>query len=124
MGRLTKAKIDLIVKYRKAGYTQGETAEKTGVHLKTVQKYDPLKRPGPAERAGSVKASPEQDLESRLRDLGDWIGIFQIALVDTNTDLKCPRCFHSRLGLDHDDDNLYVCKKCGYKLRSPRRTLD
>ncbi len=40
MGRLTKAKTDQIARLRKAGYTQQETAQKTGVHIRTVRKYD------------------------------------------------------------------------------------
>lgn len=43
MGRLTKAKADEIEKLRKEGYTQKEVAEKVGVHLRTVRKYDPLR---------------------------------------------------------------------------------
>jgi len=43
MGRLTKAKTDEIGKLRKEGYTQKETAEKVGVHIRTVRKYDPLR---------------------------------------------------------------------------------
>ena len=47
MGRLTKAKIDEIAKLRQEGYTQKETAEKVGVHLRTVRKYDPLSEQKP-----------------------------------------------------------------------------
>jgi len=47
MGRLTKAKIDEIAKLRQQGYTQAETAEKVGVHLRTVRKYDPLREQRP-----------------------------------------------------------------------------
>jgi len=44
MGRITKAKIDQIASLRKEGYTQGETADKVGVNLRTVRKYDPLRQ--------------------------------------------------------------------------------
>ena len=44
MGRLRKSVVDRIVRFRNQGYTQAETAEKTGVHLKTVQKHDPLRK--------------------------------------------------------------------------------
>jgi predicted transcriptional regulator len=43
MGRLTKAKIDEITKLREQNYTQKEIAEKVGVNLRTVRKYDPLR---------------------------------------------------------------------------------
>lgn len=49
MGRLGKAKTDEITKLRQEGYTQKETAEKTGVHLRTVRKYDPLRVQKPIE---------------------------------------------------------------------------
>jgi len=42
MGRLTKAKIDEIAKLREKGYTQKEVAQRAGVHVRTVRKYDPL----------------------------------------------------------------------------------
>ena len=51
MGRLTKAKIDEIIKLRKQGYTQEETAEKAKVHLRTVRKYDSLRVQKPVRPA-------------------------------------------------------------------------
>jgi len=48
MGRLTKAKRDEIARLRGQNYTQKETAEKVGVHLRTVRKYDPLREQGPS----------------------------------------------------------------------------
>jgi len=56
MGRLTKTKIDQISKLRQEGYTQKETAEKVGVHLRTVRKYDSL-------REKPVRPSREQAKE-------------------------------------------------------------
>ena len=47
MGRLTKAKIDEIARLRGQNYTQKETVEKVGVHLRTVRKYDPLREQRP-----------------------------------------------------------------------------
>ena len=41
MGRLTKGKIDKIINLRNEGYTQKEVAQKVGVDIKTVRKYDP-----------------------------------------------------------------------------------
>lgn len=46
MGRLLKQKIDQIRKLREEGYTQKETAEKVGVHLRTARKYDPIRQKG------------------------------------------------------------------------------
>jgi len=65
MGRLTKAKIDEVVKLRQQGYTQTETAEKVKVHLRTVRKYDPLREQRP------VRATPEQvkETEEACREL-------------------------------------------------------
>ena len=57
MGRLGKAKVDEIGKLREEGYTQKETAEKVGVHLITVRKYDPLREQKP------VSPTAEQDNE-------------------------------------------------------------
>lgn len=55
MGRLTKSKIDEIAKLREQGYTQKETAEKAGVHLRTVHKYDPLREKPVGPTAEQVK---------------------------------------------------------------------
>ena len=44
MGRLSKAKIDKIVKLREDGYIQKEVAQKVAVDIKTVRKYDPLRQ--------------------------------------------------------------------------------
>jgi len=63
MGRLTKSKTDEIRKLREQGYTQKETAEKAGVHLRTVRKYDPLreKSVGPtAEQANKLKEACDE----------------------------------------------------------------
>ena len=48
MGRLTKVKIDEIARLRGENYTQKEIAEKLGVHIRTVRKYDPLRERKPA----------------------------------------------------------------------------
>ena len=49
MGRLLKQKTDQIRKLREEGYTQKETAEKVGVHLRTVRKYDPFREQRPVK---------------------------------------------------------------------------
>lgn len=65
MGRLTKAKRDEIARLRGQNYTQKETAEKVGVHLRTVRKYDPLREQKP------VRPTAEQlkELEKLCNEL-------------------------------------------------------
>jgi len=65
MGGLTKAKIDEIARLRGQNYTQKETAEKVGVHLRTVRKYDPLREQKP------VRPTAEQlkELEKLCNEL-------------------------------------------------------
>lgn len=121
MGRLRKAKIDMIGKLRKDGYTQVETAEKTGVHLKTVQKYDPLKRPGKAASTRATRSVSKEDLEFRLTNLGNWINSIHATFIH-KLDIKliCPACFKSYLELDDNEPgSTYVCKKCHYKIPFP-----
>ena len=88
MGRLTKAKIDAISKLREQGYTQKETAEKVGVHLRTVRKYDPLSEQKP------VRSTSEQlkELEEACSELAaeglvheDSNGRFRISFLGRRT---------------------------------------
>ena len=65
MGRLTKTKIDAIIKLRKQGYTQKETAEKLKVHLRTVRKYDPLREQKPAR----LSAEQLEEIEEACSEL-------------------------------------------------------
>ena len=65
MGRLTKTKVDEIVKLRKQNYTQKEAAEKLGIHVRTVRKYDPLRE----QKSGSSTTEQVKELEEDLREL-------------------------------------------------------
>ena len=73
MGRLTKAKIDQIEKMRKEGYTQQETAEKTGVHIRTVRKYD-IKR----NRNGLDDKTVIRNAQKAILVLMEWLWVFII----------------------------------------------
>jgi predicted transcriptional regulator len=73
MGRLTKKKIDKIAKLRQEGFTQKETAEEVGVHLRTVRKYDPLKekrKPTPEQ----IKEKEESCIKLVALGLAEEIG--------------------------------------------------
>lgn len=67
MGRLTKTKVDEIVKLRKQDYTQKETAEKLGIHVRTVRKYDPLRE----QKPGSPTTEYVRECEENCMELID-----------------------------------------------------
>jgi len=69
MGRLTKVKIDEIARLRGQGYTQKETAEKVGVNLRTVRKYDPLREQRPI-RPTVHQLKEIEEICSELEDEG------------------------------------------------------
>ena len=116
MGRLRKSVVDRIVRLRNQGYTQAETAEKTGVHLKTVQKHDPLRKSQKAAALPSVKGEPIRDLESDLNTLGDWVESLRWALhYKMKVELLCPKCME---GVVEDTGGVFVCQKCGYEMKA------
>ena len=88
MGRLTKAKIDEIIKLRKQAYTQKETAEKAKVHLRTVRKYDPLRVQKPV-RAAAEQVEELEETRSELAAEGlvreDSNGRFHITFLGRRT---------------------------------------
>ena len=96
MGRLIKAKIDEIAKLRKEEYTQKETAEKVGVHPRTVRKYDPLRQDRAEKRSVENRLSV---LEEAIRVCWDYIDLLYWVIVrspigdslETKT-YVCPRC--------------------------------
>ncbi len=123
MGRLTKAKIDAIVKSRKAGYTQRETAEKEKVHIRTVRKYDPLHQARPKKRSIEDRVIV---LEELAKTFMEHIGLLYqaaahsdsgIALYEDNFD--CPRCNSSKLSYCGEED-AHVCAECGHKIFDSR----
>jgi transcriptional regulator with XRE-family HTH domain len=80
MGRLTKSKTDEIRKLREQGYTQKETAEKAGVHLRTVRKYDPSREKpvGPtAEQVDEIERACDELVAKGLlhRENDGWLWI-------------------------------------------------
>ncbi len=76
MGRLTKARIDEIARLRGENYTQKEIAEKLGVHIRTVRKYDPLRERKPA---GPIAAQLKEIKEA-------CSGLIAQGLVDEESD--------------------------------------
>jgi len=118
MGRLRKAQIDEIAKLRKEEYTQKETAEKVGVHPRTVRKYDPLRQDRAEKRSVENRLSV---LEEAIRVCWDYIDLLYWVIVrspigdslETKT-YVCPRCQGE---LIYDEDKVtHICKKCGHKF--------
>ncbi len=117
MGRLRKAKIDEIIRLRNDGYTQQETAEKVGVNLKTVRKYDPLKQPK------HVAIS----LEERVRCLEHFTHyIIGVAVDRAEYPPPCPHCENQHMLLVEGRDLeirmtdphvlTWACPKCAFFL--------
>ncbi len=90
MGRLLKKKADQIANLRKQGYTQKEVAEKLGVHVRTVRKYDPTRV--------AVKHRPtDNDATESIRGvipvILDWLDILAFLLLSYGKDKHaCTRC--------------------------------
>jgi hypothetical protein len=130
MGRLRKSKTDMISKLRHEGYTQLEVAEKVGVHLKTVQKYDPLRTPKKKEgkSAGVIKGSYIEDIEIQLRNLGDFLSAIYLTIVDqTDYAVICPDCNKDSLFSNDKIENgreIFTCHQCGNEIYLPRTTLE
>jgi ribosomal protein S27AE len=117
MGRVRKSVVDKIVRLRKQGYTQVEAAEKAGVHLKTVQKHDPLRKSKKTTISPSIKGEPFTDLQSDIKTLGDWVESLRWTLkYKMDVDLLCPKC--SEGIVDDDDTGTFICQKCGYKMKA------
>ena len=108
MGRLRKSIIDTIIKLRKKGYTQAETAEKTGVNLKTVQKYDPLRK---SETTTTIKPPERPHVDDLFVEcVGDWIdSITKTLRFNLHTELTCPHCMGK---LKLDEEGSFSCGHC------------
>lgn len=116
MGRLRKSTVDMIVRLRRQGYTQTETAEKAKVHLKTVQKYDPLRKSSKVVSSKSAKRATIESLESDLKTLGDWADAIRTTLlVKLGHRVTCPKCMEGELDAD-DGTNIFVCSRCRYEM--------
>lgn len=116
MGRLRKSVVDRIIRLRKQGYTQLETAEKTGVHLKTVQKHDPLRKSRETPTMPSAGGKSFKDLESDLNALEEWIESLRWTLhFKMEVDLLCPKCLEGVLDGAY---GTFVCQKCGHEMKT------
>ncbi len=115
MGRLQKSVVDKIAKLRREGYTQAETAERVGVHLKSVQKYDPLRQSASGATAGSSKAMSAGDLVAIVKTQGDFIEALLTTLrLEINVKrIRCPSCMEGGI---EEENGLYTCQKCGYAI--------
>lgn len=122
MGRLRKAKIDEIVRLRNDDYTQQETAERAEVNIKTVRKYDPLKKP-------KHVVTP---LEERVRCLEDLVHYLTgIAIVTGDYPPPCPHCENQDLLQAEGKQtqtrraipevHTWACPKCGFFLDTYQR---
>lgn len=119
MGRLRKDIVDKIIKLRKQGYTQAETAEKAGVNLKTVRKYDPLRQSDKTPIAKVVKGPSAEDLLHYIKCLGDWAYSLAITFQDDfKTDLRCPKCTVGKLVTNETADKFF-CNKCKHEMPLP-----
>jgi predicted transcriptional regulator len=121
VGRLRKAKIDQIAKLRSEGYTQAETAEKIGVCLKTVRKYDPESISGSAKEWQELKTLPQRvrKLEEVAKSLSLLALSNQIERIakDEKYWLWCPKC-DSPVEVEELKDkktkkSYYGCHECG-----------
>ncbi len=117
MGRLYKAKVDKIQELSKQGYLQREIAEKLGVHVRTVRKYDP------SNRSTSSGSNPTGSVPESIRNVIALI-LDYIEFVGSNLELDkirngyCPRC--SKKQFEFDAIKLvYECGNCGHKLVLP-----
>ena len=116
MGRITKAKIDQIGKLRQEGYCQKEIAQKVGVHVRTVRKYDPTRKSTSGRR---------YPVEERLRAIEevipfiiDWLDVL-IPLLLFDEDHDCPRCGAEEI--ERDLERLvFYCSNCRHSLYFPR----
>jgi hypothetical protein len=109
MGRLTKKKIDEIVKLRGKGYTQMEVAQKTDTCLKTVRKYDPGSISGSAKEWRELQSLPERvkNLEEIIKTLSALAWAYRFDKHDEYL-VYCTRCDNTVLMDTHGR-----CSQCG-----------
>lgn len=120
MGKLRKTKIDSIIRLRKQGYTQAETAERVGVHVKTVQRHDPLRRSKNQTGLKTAEGSTIEDLEHHIKCLGDWVDSLAMTLrSDLRVELLCPSCLEGTLTSDDETGERFFCNDCGYEMPLP-----
>ena len=116
LGILEKRKRDMIVKMRKEGYIQREIAEKLGVNLKTVRKYDH------STSCGSGKRRTQEErltaCEAAIRTALDWLHLLWF-MAPTDQLYDCPKCGSYRMKYDDYVESTFVCERCGYQYTLP-----
>ena len=114
MGRLYKAKVDKIQELSKQGYLQREIAEKLGVHVKTVRKYDPTNRS--ISSGSNPTGSVPESIRNVIALMLDYIEFIEINLqLDKVRNGYCPRCSKKQFEFDAIKF-IYQCGNCGYIL--------
>jgi DNA-binding CsgD family transcriptional regulator len=112
MGRLTKAKIDQIAKLRKEGYTQQETAQKTGVHVRTIRKYDVTRSQKELDNKTTIR-----NAQQAILVIMDWLWVF-INPLFLEEGLQCPCCLAESMSYDAEAET-FLCRQCGHKMILP-----
>lgn len=116
MGRLTKKKADQIANLRKQGYIQKEVAEKLGVHVRTVRKYDPTRA---AVKHRLTDNDTTESIGGVIPVILDWLDILAFLLLSSGKDKHaCPGCCTDSLEFD-PDEGTFICRKCGYRPIMP-----
>ena len=113
MGRLTKKKADQIANLRKQAYTQKEVAEKLGVHVRTVRKYDPIR---PIKEPGS-RDDISEPIRNALSTTLEWIDILSFLLIKIGVNV-CPKCLGDSLEYDSYEE-AFICRRCRYRPVQP-----
>ncbi|MFC2062668.1 hypothetical protein ACFLS8_01790 [Chloroflexota bacterium] len=118
MGRLLKKKVDKIASLRKQGYTQKETAQIVGVHVRTARMYDPIHA---AAKYRSTNNNTKESIREVTSVILDWLDILVFLLLSSGKDKHgCPRCCTDSLEFDLDQE-IFVCRKCGYRPIMPEQ---
>jgi transcriptional regulator with XRE-family HTH domain len=129
MGRLRKKKIDEIAKLMSEGYTQLEVAQKTGVSLKTVRKYDPGSISGSAKEWRELQSLPERvkKLEEIVKTLSAIAWTYRID-KDYEFSGYCTKCDNVVIiewGTDKKTRESYGhCPECGTRIPYAKYLMD
>lgn len=120
MGRLLKKEVDEIAHLRKQGYAQKEVAQKLGVHVRTVRKYDPTHK---AAEHRDMNNDAVESIKSVLPVILDWLEIQTYSLLkelicDNKHKHICPRC-HNESFEYGIEEAAFICRECGYRPVMP-----
>jgi len=117
MGRLYKAKVNSIQGLLKQGYLQKEVAEKLGVSVRTVRKYDPSSRSRTS--LGSCTAGIPELVRNVIVWMLDYMQFLEDTLeLDKIRNGRCPRCGEKQFEFDAIKF-VYRCGNCGYSMALP-----